>query len=227
MKLTLGQVTTIAGTRISVASNGVVVGSSTATFHELESSTANAGTAFTIDGKVYSASPVAGQPGVVLLDGQTLSRGGVAATVDGQMITNGPNGLSIIKPTASAAVTSATNLAENLLVIDGITYTATPVSGKPGVVVLQSHTLSVGGTAVMIADRLVTEGSNGISIVGSTSLSSDATSATPSSAEVAESSETQQGASTPSEESSATAVNCRIGGNILSFMVLFVMFMSL
>lgn len=226
-KLTPGQVTTIAGTRISIASNGVVVGYSTATFHELVGSTASAGTAITIDGTVYSASTMAGQPDVVLLAGQTLREGGPAVTIDNQVITNGPNGISIVKSTAPATITSVTNLAENVLVIDGTTYTATPVPGKSGVAVLEGKTLSVGGPAITIAGHLITEGSNGISIVGSTSMSSGPTSEQPSSTEASESSATTDNDSTSSEESSASIRNDGSGKNLLSFGVLFVVFMSL
>jgi len=225
--LTMGQVTIISGSRISVASDGIVVGSSTAMFHQMEGSTTNAGTAITIDGTVYTASTISGQPGAVLLAGKTLRQGGTAVTVDGQTITNGPNGISVIEPTASATVTPATNLAETTLVIDGTTYTATPVPGKSGVVMLQGQTLSVGGPAVTVSGHLITEGSNGISVVGSTSMSSDAKSKSPSSTEVPESSKTEDSESTPSEESSASVRSYGIGKSILSFAILFAVFMSL
>lgn len=226
-KLTLGQVTTIAGTRVSAASNGVVVGSSTAVFHKMNGAAANAGTAITIDGTVYYASSMAGQPHIAFLAGQTLQEGGAAVTIDGQVITNGANGVSLVKPTASATVASTTHSPESLLVIDGTTYTATPVSGKSGVVVLQGQTLSVGGPAVIAAGHLITEGSNGISVVKSTSKSSDATSGSPRSTEISGSSATTDTESTPSEESSASVRSYGSGKNALSFVVLFVILISL
>jgi hypothetical protein len=225
--LTMGQVTTISGSRISVASDGIVVGSSTAMFHDMDGSATNAGTTITIDGTVYTASTIVGQPDAVLLAGQTLRQGGTAVTIDGQVITNGPNGISVIKPTASATVTPATNLAKNMLVIDGTTYTATSVPGKSSVVVLQGQTLSVGGPAVTVDGHLITGGSNGISLVGSTSMSSGAKSKSPSSTEVPESSTTEDSESTPSEESSASVRGYGMGKSILSFAILFAMFMSL
>ena len=226
-KLTLGQVTTIAGTRISVASNGVVVGSSTAAFQTMDGASANTGTAITIDGTVYYASTMAGQPHVAFLAGQTLPEGGAAVTIDGQVITNGPNGVSLVKPTASATVSSATHSAGNLLVIDGTTYTATPVSGKFGVVMLQGQTLSVGGPAVTVAGHLITEGSSGISAVGSTSSPSDAKSKSPSSTESSQIAATTDTESTPSEASSASARSYRSGNSVLGFFITIVMFMSL
>lgn len=226
-RLTLGQVTTIAGTRVSVASNGVVVGSSTAAFHTMDGSAATVGTAVTVDGTVYYASTMAGQPHVAFLAGQTLREGEAAVTIDGQVITNGPNGVSLVEPTAPATVASATHSPESLLIIDGTTYTATPVSGKSGVVVLQGQTLSVGGPAVTIASQLITEGSNGISVVGSTSLSSDAKTKSPSSTEVSESSTTTDSELRPSDETSASVRSCGNGKNALSFAIVFVMFMSI
>jgi hypothetical protein len=224
--LTIGEVTTISGSRISIASDGVVVGSSTAAFHTIDGSRANTGTTITIDGKVYSVSTMVGQPDVVLLAGQTLRQGGPAVTIDGQVITNGLNGVSVIKSTASASLASATSFAETLLVIDGTTHTATPVSGKSGVVVLQGHTLSVGGSAVTVAGHVITEGSNGISVVSSTSPSSDAKSKSPSST-VSGAPATEESASTSSEESSASVQSHKSGYDVMSIVILFAIFMSL
>lgn len=226
-RLTQGQITTMAGTRLSVASNGVVVGSSTAEFHPMDGASANAGTAITIDGTVYSASTMAGQPHVAFLAGQTLWEGGSAVTIDGQVITNGPDGVSIVKPTAPATVPSATLSAEDSLVIDGAIYTATPVSGKSGVVVLQGQTLSVGRPAVTIAGHSITEGSNGLSVVGFTSMSSDAKSKPPSSTKASESPANTDSESTPSEESSTSIRNYGSGNNAMGLIILLVMFMSL
>jgi hypothetical protein len=170
---------------------------------------------------------MAGTPGVVFLAGQTLRQGGPAATIDGQVITNGLNGVSVIQPTASAELASATNSAETLLVIDGTTYTATPVSGESGVYVLQGQTLSVGGSAVTVAGHMITEGSNGISVVSSTSPSLDAKSKSPSSTEVSGASATEESASTSSEESSASVQSYRSGYDVMSIGILFAMFMSL
>ena len=194
-------------------------------FHEMHGSTANAGTAITIDGTVYTASTTPGQPGAVLLAGQTLRQGGTAVTIDGQVVTNGLNGITVIKPTPSATVTSTKDEADVL--IDGTTYTAMPVLGKSGVVVLQGQTLSVGGPAVTVAGHLITEGSNGIALVSSTSPSSDAKSKAPSSTEVSESSIGKDSESSPSEESSASGRRYGSEEIVLSLAILFAMFMSL
>jgi hypothetical protein len=170
---------------------------------------------------------MAGQPDAVLLAGQTLRKGGAAVTIDGQVVTNGPNGISTVKPDAPATTTSAANLDENLLVIDGTTYTATPLSGKSGIVVIQGQTISVGGPAVTVAGHMITEGSNGISVITSTSPSSDAESKSPSSTEVSGASATEESASTSFEESSAFVERYSSGYDVMSIVILFAMFMSL
>jgi uncharacterized Zn-binding protein involved in type VI secretion len=100
--LTPGQVTTMSGTVISVASDGaVVVATSTAASREMDISTEDAGGIVTIDGTVYSASTIAGQSLAILLAGQTLSIGGSAATIHGQVITKGSSGISIVESISS------------------------------------------------------------------------------------------------------------------------------
>jgi hypothetical protein len=225
--LTMGQVTTILGSRISVASDGVVVGTSTAAFHDMGGSTATAGAAVTMHGTVYSASTLVGQPDAVLLAGQTLLEGGNAVTINGQVITNGPNGVSAVEPTSSATVTSANGPAETVLTIDGTAYTASPIPGKSGAFVLQGQTLSVGGSDATIADQLITMGSKGVSDVGSTSSSSGATTSPISSGDVLDISTTQQNSPEPSKESSASILSRGTGFNALTITILFTVLICL
>lgn len=220
-KLTLGQVTTISGTRIEVASNGIVVGSSTATFHDTQSSTAEAGSAVTIDGTVYSASAIADQTDAFLLAGQTLLKDGTAATIEGQLVTNGPNGISIVDPTASATATSEANNVGSVFTIDGIAYTATPVAGNSDAVVLQGHTLSVGGPGVTFAHHVITKASSGILVTETTSSAADATSEGPSSTETLGSFTIQESSSTPTEESRASKVEYGFGGVLAMLLLAF------
>lgn len=217
--LTIGQVTTISGARISVASDGIVVGIRTATFHEMESSTGEAGAAVTIDGTVYSASAIPGDSNAVLLAGQTLSIGGTAVSIDGQVVTNGPNGISIVDPTAVAS--SEWLGTESVLTIDGTAYTATLVPGHSGAVVLQGHTLSVGGPAVTIADQLVTKGSDGISVTDVTSLTSVATSELPLPTNVSENITEQASPSSSVGESRAISARYGLASRLASFALLF------
>jgi len=271
----MGQVATIAGTEVSVASNGVVVGSSTATFHDMGGSNAQASAdAITIDGIVYSASALPDNSDAVLVAGHTLSQGGPAVTIDGQVVTYGPNGISVVNSPASITVDgevysastlpdrsdaviiaghtlskggpaatidgevvtygpngiSVVNSAEmvtatptgdhvaSVVVIDGITYTASPVPGSSGKVVLDGQTLSIGGSGVTIDDHLVTKGSGGISVVVSTSRTTDDSSASgsTSSTDRAESytSTAQEGPAAPSESEEGSASRIGLGSGV-------------
>lgn len=214
--LTMGQFTTILGTRISVVSNGIVVGSSTATFHGPDSTTAKPSDAVTIDGIVYHATSLAEQSDAVVLDGQTISKGGPAATIHGQVVTLGPNGISIVDPAASATVSSGANHVISVITIDGVTYTATPVPGRSGVVVLNGQTISIGGSGMTIAHHFITEGSDGISIASPTSSTSDSTSRPSSSEDMTGSSTMQQSPAETSDPDESSAFNLKVGfGSVL------------
>lgn len=276
--LHVGQVATVAGTELSVASNGVVVGTITATFHDMGGSNVQAsadaitidGTVYstsalpdhadavvlaghtlskggpaatidgqvvtygpngisvenspasiTVNGEVYSASTLPDQSDAVLIAGHTLSKGGPAATIDGQVVTYGPNGISVVNSAAMVTATPTGDHVASVVVIDGITYTASPVPGSSGIVVLDGQTLSIGGSGVTIDGHLVTKGSGGISVVGSTSRTTDdplASSSTPST-DTAESytSTVQEGPAAPSEseEGSASRIGLEFGVALL------------
>lgn len=263
-RLTLGQVATLAGTKVSIASDEIVVGTSTASFYETGGSMAGLNDFVTIDGQVYSASKLPGQSGAalladhtlsqggsaatidgevvtygshgfstiespasvtvndkvytatplpglsdaVLLAGHTLSRGGPAATIDSEVISYGSHGISVVASAGSATATPTYDPVESIITIDGTAYTATPVQGRSGVVVLDGQTLSVGGSGVTIASHLVTKGSNGISLVDGTMSASDGAGSTrpTSTIDTAESytSAAQQSSATPDKESSGS-----------------------
>jgi hypothetical protein len=217
--LTLDQVTTISGTRVSVASDGIVVGSSTAIFNPVDSFAAKSNDAVTVDGTVYLASAIADQSDAVLIAGQTLSNGGPAATIHGQVITKGLHGISVVDPTEPVTGSSSHDQAESVVTIDGTAYTAVPVPGRSDAVVLQGQTLSIGGSARTVAGHLFTEGSNGISIATSTSSSSDGMPESLASKNVADSSTAQQSPTASSEGSSASNLERGSTVSLLGMMV--------
>lgn len=278
-RLTLGQVATLAGTKVRIASDGIVVGTSTASFYETYGSTTGLNDVVTIDGQVYSASKLPGQSGATVLAGQTLSQGGSAATINGEVVTYGPHGISTIHSAASmtvgggvgtaypklpglpdavllaghtlsrggpaatidgevisygshgisvvasagsATVTPTYDPVDSVITIDGTAYTATPVQGRSGVVVLGGQTLSIGGSGVTIASHFVTEGSNGVSLVDSTAPASDGAdfSRPTSTTDTTESytSAVQQSSTTPDRDSSGSVKVAR-GFDFLALMV--------
>jgi hypothetical protein len=277
-KLTLGQVASLSGTQISVASDGIVIGSSRANFQAIGASGARVADAVTINSKVYpashlpgqsnaalvaghvishggppaaiagqmvtygsnglsvivdltapvtidgtvlSASILPGQPDAVLLAGHTLSQGGAPVTINGQTITYGPNGISVVGDSAASVTATATiDHVASVFTIDGTAYTATPVLGRSGVVVLQSQTVSIGGSGVTVAGRLVTEGSEGVSVVRvvtSSSLDDAESSGSKSTTDVVESytSGVQQNSAATSEPDESSAAEHGLGFGLM------------
>jgi hypothetical protein len=186
---------------------------------------------FQIDGEsltVYSASTLPDQPDAVLLAGHTLSQGGSPITIDGQIITYGQNGISVGDSAAPVAATVTADHVEFVFTIDSTVYTATPVPERSGVVVLQGHTLSLSDSGLTAGDRLLTKGTEGVSIVvaGGTSTSSDDTeSSSPKSTTgvvQSYSSSGQQSSAAPSEpdENSASEYGLGLGLALLCVPVL-------
>jgi hypothetical protein len=226
--LTVGQVTTISGTEISVASDSIVVGASKTMFPELDSTAAKIGVAVTIGGTAYAASTMAGQFDMVLLAGQKLVLGSAAATIHGQVVTNGTNGVSTVDPIASATSTAESNNAQTVFKTNGTAYTVTLVWGRSGAVAPQDHTLSVGGSAVTIADNLITKGSDGRSVADATSLPSVTSSELRLSTDVPESPNAQDSPlSSPEGESRASKAPNGFGGKLTGLAILFSICMNL
>jgi hypothetical protein len=180
--------------------------------------------AVTVDGTIYLASTISHHSDAVLIAGQTLSNGGPAATVHGQVITKGSNGISVVDPTTGS---SSHGQAESVVTIDGTAYTAVPVPGRSGAVVLQGQTLSIGGSAVTVSGHLFTEGSSRIAVASSTSSPSDGTSGSIASKNIAGSSATEQSPTASSEESSALNRRHGLAVTLLGAMVSLLMLVHL
>jgi len=103
-KLTLGQVTLLSGIQISVASDGIVLGLSKATFQDTGASTAWVDEAITINDKVYSFSHLPSQSGAVMIAGHTIPYDGPHATIAGKRITYDSSGLPVIDAIAPITI---------------------------------------------------------------------------------------------------------------------------
>lgn len=203
-QLTVGQVATIANTRISVAKDGIVIGSSTASFHELLGSTGNDIHTTTAGDTEPFTSDIAHQTHAAGRLIKTLSEGGPAATIHGQVVTNGPDGVSLIDPAGTAISISAMGSAYPVIIIDGTTYTASAVSGDPSAVILQAQTSSIHDLDGTTADQNPPTISTQTSIAGSSSKASDGTSESASFTSDGGSDSAQQGTAAPVEESFAS-----------------------
>lgn len=204
--LTMGHVTTLSGTQVSVASNGIVLGSNTAAFHQVASSPAKASDAVTVDGTVYPVSTMTDGSGAVIIAGHTLSKGGPAATIHGKVITKGSDGVSVVGSSAWGSVTATSNRLDSVVIIDDTPYTATPASGQSGAVALKGETLSIGGPGATIAGHYITQGRGGILIVDPTSPASSSISTSPASSSISTSSASSSiSGSTASSSSSGSS----------------------
>ncbi|KAL9087763.1 MAG: hypothetical protein Q9165_006530 [Trypethelium subeluteriae] len=192
-----GPAATISGQAISVGSSGLAVGGSTIPFSPLPTNPAAIGftgpqevaAPFTVGGQAYTAYEAPGQTqSAVIIDPNgvplTLSNGGPAATISGQVISLNPSGLLLDSstlpfstiplrlPSASPAPTAA---AEPLEVdapftISGTPYTAYQIAGHPGLAAILGPngavltTLSLGGSAATLDGQLVSLDSTGVQV---------------------------------------------------------------
>ena len=148
-----GPVATVSGTPVSLASAGLIIGTSTIPLAPTEQ------LGFTIASQAYTATP---SGSVVILAGQTLSISGPAATISGTPVSLASAGLII--GTSTLPLTPAE---QPIFTIASQGYTATP-SGF--VVVVAGQTLSIGGPAVIIAGTPISLGPSGL-IIGTSTLS--------------------------------------------------------
>ncbi|KAI9714027.1 MAG: hypothetical protein M1820_000757 [Bogoriella megaspora] len=154
----------------------------------LDAASADAGgeqTFFTApNGQVETASIVSDGHGgsAVVIDGTTLSVGGRAVTIDGQVVSGVTAGFVVgTGADASSIVLSSTARSGEVGAVftgtDGALETALAVPGQSGEVVVDGTTLSVGGEAATVDGVVVSEGSHGLVVgTGSTATTEALTS---------------------------------------------------
>ena len=168
---------TIDGETFSEGSDGLVVADSTGTgtimLSEITRTTGLEAIWNTANGDILTASEIAGETGVAVVDGHTLSVGGPTVTIDGETLSEGGNGLVVEAGTGTntimfSKVTPTMELEAVWTAPDGEVFTAFEPSGQRGVAVVDGHTLSVGGLAITISGETISEGASGLIVDGST-----------------------------------------------------------
>ncbi|KAK5731457.1 hypothetical protein LTR17_011345 [Elasticomyces elasticus] len=160
-----GPAATINGVVLSDASDGIVVdGTQTISFSTVSTGLGSEATVTLVNGDVLTAIEPPGES-YVILDGTTLLPG-ATATIDGTIVTNGPNGLVIASNTVPLTPIPTTSASQVIITINGQQYTAIEPAGA-SFVIIDGTTLSVGGSALTIDGTVVSEGSNGL-VVGGT-----------------------------------------------------------
>ncbi|KAK4962051.1 hypothetical protein LTR10_002548 [Elasticomyces elasticus] len=164
-----GSPITISGQVISVASNGIVVGSQTVVYStEAQASPADPAEAVvTLGGQTLTAiQGSSGSTNVVEVAGTTLSVGGSAATISGQVISAASNGIVV----GSQTVAYSTGMQPSaVFTASGSAFTAVEGS-ELGVVVVDGTTLSVGGPAQTVDGVVLSAATGGVVVGGSTTV---------------------------------------------------------
>ncbi|GAB7362869.1 hypothetical protein MBLNU230_g3171t1 [Neophaeotheca triangularis] len=193
-----GPATTIDNVVVSLAQNGLAVstnGQSSATTIPLSSAATPSEAVqaiLTFGTSTLTAYQVANSPGLVVLDGTTLTADGHEVTISGTVVSLASTGIVVdssstiafetitLDPTDTrasglrasglgawtATPESLTQVAATLTLASEI-VTAFQVAGSPGMVVVDGTTLSVGGEEVTINGVAVSAESDGVSIEGS------------------------------------------------------------
>ncbi|KAK6398064.1 hypothetical protein LTR65_003144 [Meristemomyces frigidus] len=167
-----GAAITIGTQILSAGSSGqLLAGSSPLTLTPAQQSDA----ILTLGSSTITASGVPGQSDAIVIDGSTLSAGGPAQTISGQELSVGADGLVLGSSTTLplARVTSIGPEEEvgTLLTLGQTTVTAYQVPGQSGEAVVGGSTLSDGGPAAIIEGQTVSEGSGGLVVGVSTTVS--------------------------------------------------------
>ena len=157
-----GAAKTISGYTISAALSGVIVdGTSYAASSPSPTST---GVIFTEGTTLATATEIS--PGTFVFGSVTLSAGGSARTISGQIISAANDGLVINGKTSTASALTARPISGVLLTESFQQLTATEL--RPGVFALDSLTLTAGGPAATIDGETISAISDGLVVDGRT-----------------------------------------------------------
>lgn len=151
-----------------------------------------------------------GDSDAIAIDGTTLTAGGPAATISGQVVTHGSAGLLLVG-TQSTAVFSQTS-DPGTESKKSLTFATASITGESNAISVFDTTLSVGGSAAVVDGTILTMGSSGLEVVssGTTTLpaiaSSNSTQTLPSLVTTTASTSTEaEEPSRPSESTTSTS----------------------
>ena len=171
-----GAAATVSGHLISVASTGVLVDGSAAAFSDLTRTTSmpqaplETMALLTISGSTYTAYEIGSGTAVIMRAGSdplTLSSSGSAATVAGQEVRIGSNGVLLGSSSIAFSTATATDAREAVFTVHGTAHTAVAQAYDPNVVVVDSRiTLSVGGQGIVMEGQTISFASSGMVIDG-------------------------------------------------------------
>ncbi|KAK5134352.1 hypothetical protein LTR08_006532 [Meristemomyces frigidus] len=133
------------------------------------------GALLTLGSSVFTASDDSGSSAAVVIGGNTLSAGGSAQAIGKQAVSVGSDGIAVdgTRTIALSDVTPAvsTDGIAILLTLSSSTLTLHQVPGRPGEVAAGDFILSAGGPDATIDGQMISEGSGGLVLGGSSTVS--------------------------------------------------------
>lgn len=172
--ITPGEILTVSDTKLSVNSGGIVVGGSTFAASALPTPTATR-TAYVIASGSFTlfATSIEDNSEAVQVGSATLSLGGPAVTVSGQVLTKASSGVVLVEPehtyvsgsTAIPSVVDERPAEEVVLAAGGHTVTALVLTGDHTAFVIGGKTLSRGGAEAVIQGATFTVASGGLGVL--------------------------------------------------------------
>ncbi|KAK5696109.1 hypothetical protein LTR97_008529 [Elasticomyces elasticus] len=173
-----GSPITVNGHMVSLGGSGIVVDNTlTAALSGFDS--AVTGALLTLGSTSLTASEIVvtgidGKPTTeVIVDGSTLAENGAPAAIAGHTLAFGSLGIVVdgTRTEPLSLITPPPSLQPETFVENGQTYTATPLSGSPGVYLVGGRTVSVRGQAVTVDGLRLTARPSGFVVDGTETIS--------------------------------------------------------
>ena len=174
-----GPAASISGNVVSVAPGDLVIGGSTVAFTSLTLGSTRISqnsfmAIFAIGGQAYTAIASSGNGKIVTIGSFTFSVGGPPATISGQLISLGENGVVVGSTTVPlrtlASGGASPTISAAIFTIGGQAYTALTSPGSGYSIIIGSSTLSVGGPPVTISGEVISLDPSGV-VLGTSTIS--------------------------------------------------------
>ena len=183
-----GQANNINGQAVSLGQNGLVVGGTqtvplSVMIQGASPTPSGSEAIFTIGSQAVTAFEPAGSPSFAIIGSQTLTQGDGDITISGQEVSFGSSGI-VISGGSTVAISARPSVPTNAMAsavftgTDGAVETVFSLPGSSGIASVDGMMLSIGGPAVTIDGRIVSEASGGLVVSSSSTIAFSTLSAT-------------------------------------------------
>ncbi|KAK5719439.1 hypothetical protein LTR15_007963 [Elasticomyces elasticus] len=173
-----GSSITVNGHKVSLGGSGIVVDNTlTASLSAFDPAVTgavlNLGSTFLTASETV-VTGIDGKPTTeAIVDGSALTENGAPTTIAGHTLRFGPSGIVVdgTKTEPLSLITPPPSLQPEMFVENGRTYTATPLSGSPGVYIVDGRTVSADGPGATINGFTLTARSSDLVVDGTNTIS--------------------------------------------------------